>query len=78
MDKSIEEGSEVIFYDCDMANKERDFSGSNPKFYPTGKVIKIRQIPDGRMVVDVQLPDGRISKGHFIEGIKLLNQKTKL
>lgn len=66
---TIQQGNEVIFYDCDMAHKDKDYSGSNPKYYPTATVIEIRQIPDGRTVADVQLPDGRISKGHFIEGL---------
>lgn len=70
-------GSRVRFYDCDRANKERDYSGNN-EFYSFGKVIN-RRITERYMVggtwlggddvVDIELPDGRISKGHFTAGV---------
>jgi hypothetical protein len=30
----------VRFYDCQQADKDRDYSGTNPKYYPIGKVIR--------------------------------------
>ena len=73
-------GSFVRFYDCDRANKDRNYSGE-PKYYSIGMVIK-RRITDkitvadielgGDDVVDIRLPDGRISNGHFTSGVTVV------
>ncbi len=67
---NIQKGDSVVFYDCDRANKDRDFSGVDKKYYPVGRVIDLRPDSIGRPLVDIQLPDGRISKGHFKDGVK--------
>ncbi len=77
MTKEIKVGSLVKFYDCDRANKDRNYSGDQ-KYYSTGTVIRryisekiflIDQWLGGNDVVDIQLEDGRISTGHFVDGV---------
>lgn len=73
-------GSLVRFYDCDRANKDRNYSGE-AKYYSIGMIIN-RRITDrlyisgielgGDDVVDIRLPDGRISNGHFINGVSFV------
>lgn len=82
---TIVEADLVTFYDCDRANKDRDYSGSR-QYYSVGKVIRIRTteplylpISDilftgGQTVADIELSDGRISNGHFITGLKHYTQ----
>lgn len=72
----VEIGSHVVFYDCSEANKDRDSSGKNRKYWPVGEVIKLHKSKSGEPVADIQLPDGRISKSHFVSGLKpaLLSQ----
>lgn len=68
-------GSFVKFYDCQTANKERDYSGSNPKHYPIGKVIDIYDYKSSfgytDRVCDIQIGE-RISKGHFVTGVEVV------
>lgn len=72
--KGITKGDLVRFYDCDLANKEKDYSGTNPKCYPTGKVLCVYLYTSSyfgysEMVCDI-LIGKRISKRHFITGVE--------
>ena len=71
----IKTGSSVKFYDCQQASKDKDYSGTNPKHYPIGKVIKIYDYKSyfGYIdkVCDIQIGK-RISKAHFVRGVKAL------
>ncbi len=64
----------VQFYDCFIAMKEKDYSGENPKHYPIGKVIKVYDYTSyfgyTDKVCDIQIGD-RISKGHFVDAVKV-------
>lgn len=66
-------GSFVKFYDCQQANKDRDFSGRNSKYYPIGKVINIYDYKSifGYIdrVCDIQIGE-RISKAHFVNCVE--------
>ncbi len=69
-------GNLVQFYDSHTAHRERDYSGSNPKHYPVGKVIKVydhKSYYGGHIdrVCDIFI-EGRVSKGHFITGVTLI------
>ncbi len=76
MAKNIIEGNNVRFYDCQTANAEKDYSGTNPKHFPIGKIIRIYEYKSfygyTDTVCDIQVGD-RISKGHFVSGVDLLN-----
>ena len=77
--QKIEIGNKVRFYDCDQARIERDFSGINPKYYPIGEVVDIYKkrslVYDAiHKLCDIKIGD-RISKGHFINGVELINNK---
>jgi len=69
-------GSFVRFYDCQQANKDRDFSGTNPKYYPIGKVIAVYDYKNyfGYIdrVCDIQIGE-RISKAHFVRGVEVVS-----
>lgn len=69
-------GSFVKFYDCQQANKDRDFSGSNPKYYPIGKVIDVYDYKSKfgytDRVCDIQIGE-RISKAHFVRGVDVVS-----
>jgi hypothetical protein len=41
MQSNLKISDNVRFYDVDTANKEKDYSGSNPKHYPIGIVVDI-------------------------------------
>lgn len=70
-------GDMVKFYDCSKAMDDKDYSGSNPKYYPIGKVIRVYDnvwsLDESVFVdrvCDIQIGD-RISKGHFVTGVKI-------
>lgn len=69
-------GDFVKFYDCQQANLDKDFSGTNPKYYPTGKVINIYEYESKLgytdTVCDIQIGE-RISKAHFIRSVEPVN-----
>ena len=69
-------GSFVKFYDCQQANKDRDFSGANPKYYPIGKVIDVYDYKSTfgytDRVCDIQIGE-RISKAHFVRGVYVVS-----
>jgi hypothetical protein len=74
--QKIKIGDTVEFYDSDTANRERDFSGENPKHYITGEVVytyeEVSHFGKYRNeLCDIKTHDGRISKGHFISDVKL-------
>mgnify|MGYP003493922772 CR=1 FL=1 len=79
---TIQVGSIVRFYDCDRANKDRNYSGDE-KYYSTGTVIK-RYITDRRFfidqwlggddVVDIRLIGGRVSHGHFVNRVDVIRE----
>lgn len=76
--KKINKGDLVRFYDCDLANKEKDWSGTNPKYYPTGKVLCVYLYTSSyfgysEIVCDI-LIGKRISKRHFITGVEKVKQ----
>lgn len=75
MEGKIKVGDTVRFYDCDQANKDKDYSGKDPKYYPLGEVIAVYEkgsmFGNTNKLCDIKLTDGRISKGHFVEGVKL-------
>lgn len=69
-------GKFVKFYDCQQANKDKDYSGTNPKYYPIGKVIAIydyeSKLGYTDIVCDIQIGE-RISKGHFVRSVEVIN-----
>lgn len=69
-------GSFVRFYDCQKANKDKDFSGTNHKHYPIGKVLNIYKYKSkfGYVdeVCDIEIGE-RISKAHFIRGVEVVS-----
>lgn len=76
----IEKGDLVQFYDSDMANKDRDFSGENPKHYPLGFVVSVYDYKSfyGYVdkVCDIKIGN-RISKAHFVDGVRLIEKHEK-
>lgn len=68
--EKVKVGDIVTFYDCEMANKAKDYSGRDERFWPNGKVIKTYFRPQDGWLADVQRNDGTVSKAHFISGIK--------
>jgi hypothetical protein len=69
-------GSFVKFYDCQQANRDKDFSGANPKYYPIGKVIDVYDYKSTfgytDRVCDIQIGE-RISKAHFVRGVDVVS-----
>lgn len=75
-DKTPSIGDSVRFYDSQTAHKENDHSGSNPRYYPIGKVISVYDYksPFGYTdeVCDIQIGD-RISTAHFTNCVEIIN-----
>lgn len=77
MNNNVIVGSSVRFYDSQKANKDKDYSGTNSKYFPIGEVIAIYKyksiiydyIHD---VCDIKI-NNRISKAHFIECVQLIS-----
>ena len=69
-------GSFVRFYDCQTANAEKDYSGTNPKNFPIGKVVAVYDYKSyfGYVdrVCDIQIGE-RISKGHFVRAVEVVS-----
>ena len=69
-------GDFVRFYDCDQANRDRDYSGTKSKYYPIGKIINVYNYTTHYgftdKVCDIQIGE-RISKAHFISGVEIIN-----
>ena len=76
MNESLVIGCPVRFYDSQMANMEKDYSGTNPKYYPVGKVIDIYDYKScfGYIdrVCDIQIGE-RISKAHFVNCVNIVS-----
>lgn len=74
-EQEIIKGCFVKFYDCQTAYAEKDYSGSNPKHYPIGRVVAVYDYKSyfGYIdrVCDIQVGD-RISKAHFVNGVELI------
>ena len=74
--KPVAIGDSVKFYDARQAIKDNDHSGSNPKHYPIGLVIRVYDYicafsGESETVCDIQIGD-RISTGHFITGVEII------
>ena len=69
-------GSFVKFYDCQQANKDRDYSGANPKHYPIGEVVAVYDYKSyfgyTDRVCDIKIGE-RISKAHFVRGVEVVS-----
>lgn len=69
----IKKGDSVRFYDCYQANKDKDYSGTNPKHFPIGKVIKVYNYTSTYgytdRCCDIKIGD-RISKAHFVSMVE--------
>jgi hypothetical protein len=76
LDKPVVIGSFVRFYDCCKANSDKDYSGANQKYYPTGKVIDVYDYKSSfgytDRVCDIQIGE-RISKAHFVSGVTVVS-----
>lgn len=74
--KLVAKGSLVKFYDSQMANAEKDYSGKNPKHYPIGIVVDVydykRFFGYTDKVCDIQIGE-RISKAHFVSGVTVVS-----
>lgn len=74
--KNISDGDTVRFYDSIQAQKDKDYSGANPDYYPIGKVIRVYDYksPWGHTdeVCDIQIGD-RISKSHFTRCVEIVD-----
>jgi len=79
--ETIDSGNLVKFYDCQQANNDKDYSGTNSKYYPIGKVIKVYNHKSifGYVdrVCDIQIND-RISKGHFVRCVKKIDESKNV
>lgn len=69
-------GSFVKFYDSQQANKDKDYSGTNPKYYPIGEVVNVYDYKSKfgytDRVCDIQIGE-RISKGHFVRCVEVVS-----
>lgn len=69
-------GSFVKFYDCQQANKDKDYSGTNPKYYPIGEVVNVYDYKSKfgytDRVCDIQIGE-RISKAHFVRCVEVVS-----
>ena len=69
-------GSFVRFYDCQQANKDRDYSGANSKYYPIGEVVDVYDYKSSfgyiDKVCDIKIGE-RISKAHFVRGVEVVS-----
>jgi hypothetical protein len=74
--KPVVIGSLVRFYDCQQADRDRDFSGTNLKYYPIGKVIDVYNFKSWFGYEDeccnIQIGE-RISKGHFTRCVNVVS-----
>ena len=78
--EDLKPGNKVKFYDCYQAQLiDRDYSGSDPKHYPIGLVVDVYDhimTLEDRLFTDKVcdiLINGRISKGHFVDGVEIIN-----
>jgi hypothetical protein len=75
-DKPVVTGCSVLFYDCQMAMKDRDYSGSDLKHYTIGKVIDVYDYTScfgyTDRVCDIEVGE-RVSRAHFVRGVKVVN-----
>lgn len=76
MGNLVKKGDFVRFYDCQSANKDKDYSGKNQKYYPIGTIISVYDYTsrDGftDRVCDIQV-GRRISEAHFVSWVTLIN-----
>jgi hypothetical protein len=76
LSKAVVIGSFVRFYDCQQANKDRDYSGANAKYYPIGEVVAVYDYKSSLgytdRVCDIKIGE-RISKAHFVRGVEVVS-----
>lgn len=74
--KSISIGDRVKFYDSQQATIDRDYSGTNSKHFPIGKVIDVYDYKScfgyTDRVCDILIGE-RISKAHFVSVVEVVS-----
>lgn len=76
LNRRVKEGDQVRFYDSEMAYRLKDHSGTNPKLYPKGQILRvyarISRYGGVDYLCDIKV-QSRVSNAHFVRGVEKLH-----